>query len=200
MNVSEDDGALMLRYRDGDLDAFRTLYERYRGPLYRYLLRQSRDNETAADLFQDVWGRVISSRERYEVRARFTTYLFHIAHNCCIDHFRRQSARRTNQTDSVDDWHEQLVSPSHERPDALLARSQLETAFRASLAELPVEQREVFLLYEETGLDLEEIAYVTGVGMETAKSRLRYAINKLRAALEDDPAVMTADARGSSRE
>jgi RNA polymerase sigma-70 factor (ECF subfamily) len=197
MDVSEDDAALMLRYRDGDLHAFETLYERHRGPLYRYLLRQCRDNEAAADLFQDVWGRVISNRERYQVRARFTTYLFHIAHNCCIDHFRRQSARRTGLTDPVDDWNEQLVSPSHERPDAELARSQLEQAFRASLAELPSEQREVFLLYEETGLTLGEIAYVTGVGMETAKSRLRYALSKLRAALKDDPAVLSADARGS---
>ena len=118
MAISEDDGALMLRYGDGDLRAFEILYERHRGPLYRYLLRQSRDHETAADLFQDVWGRVISNRERYEVRARFTTYLFHIAHNCCIDHFRRQSARRAAVTDPVDDWHDQLVSPGHERPDA----------------------------------------------------------------------------------
>lgn len=200
MGISDDDGALMLRYRDGDVHAFEVLYQRHRGPLYRYLLRQCRDNETAADLFQDVWGRVISNRARYEVRARFTTYLFHIAHNCCIDHFRRQSARRVGVTDSVDDWNEQLVSPRHERPDAQLARSQLELAFRASLAELPAEQREVFLLFEESGLNLDEIAYVTGVGMETAKSRLRYALNKLRAALKDDPAVMAADARGSGCE
>jgi RNA polymerase sigma-70 factor (ECF subfamily) len=198
MDVGEDDGALMLRYRDGDLRAFETLYERHRGSLYRYVLRQCRDNEAAADLFQDVWGRVISNRERYEVRARFTTYLFHIAHNCCIDYFRRQSARRSGLSDSVDACNEQLVSPSHERPDAQLARSQLEHAFRATLAELPAEQREVFLLYEETGLSLNEIAHVTGVGMETAKSRLRYALNKLRAALKDDPAV--SGARGSVRE
>jgi RNA polymerase sigma-70 factor (ECF subfamily) len=179
----------MLRYRHGDLRAFEALYERHRGSLYRYVLRQCRDSETAADLFQEVWGRVISNRDRYEVRARFTTYLFHIAHNCCVDYFRRQSARRAGLTDTVDDWGDQLVSPMHERPDAQLARAQLERAFRASLAELPQDQREVFLLYEETGLDLEEIAYVTGVGMETAKSRLRYALNKLRAALKDDPAV-----------
>jgi RNA polymerase sigma-70 factor (ECF subfamily) len=189
VTFSCDDGDLMLRYRHGDLRAFEALYERHRGSLYRYVLRQCRDSETAADLFQEVWGRVISNRDRYEVRARFTTYLFHIAHNCCVDYFRRQSARRAGLTDTVDDWGDQLVSPMHERPDAQLARAQLERAFRASLAELPQDQREVFLLYEETGLDLEEIAYVTGVGMETAKSRLRYALNKLRAALKDDPAV-----------
>jgi RNA polymerase sigma-70 factor, ECF subfamily len=189
VTVTDDDGDLMVRYRHGDLRAFEVLYERHRGSLYRYLLRQCRDSETAADLFQDVWGRIISNRGRYEVRARFTTYLFHIAHNCCVDYFRRQSARRAGLTDPVDDWSDRLVSPTHERPDAQLARAQLEHAFRASLADLPPDQREVFLLYEETGLDLEEIAFVTGVGMETAKSRLRYALNKLRAALQDDPAV-----------
>ena len=197
VTVTDDDGELMVRYRHGDLRAFEVLYERHRGSLYRYLLRQCRDSETAADLFQEVWGRIISTRDRYEVRARFTTYLFHIAHNCCVDYFRRQSARRAGLTDTVDDWSDQLVSPVHERPDAQLARSQLEQAFRASLAELPPDQREVFLLYEESGLDLDEIAYVTGVGMETAKSRLRYALNKLRAALKDDPAV---ELRGSLRD
>lgn len=197
MPASDDDGALMLRYRSGDLRAFETLYERHRGSLYRYLLRQCRDSEAAADLFQEVWGRIIATRERYEVRARFTTYLFHIAHNCCIDHFRRQSARRAGLTDAVEDWSDKLTSPSHERPDAQLARAQLEEAFRASLAGLPAEQREVFLLYEETGLDLDDIAYITGVGVETAKSRLRYALNKLRAALKNDPAVAHSDATGS---
>jgi RNA polymerase sigma-70 factor (ECF subfamily) len=189
MNVADDDAALMLRYRDGDLGAFESLYERHRGPLYRYLLRQCRDRDAAADLFQDVWGRLISNRGRYEVRARFTTYLFHVAHNCCIDYFRRQSARRVAVTDAVEDCVELLTSPGHERPDAELSRLQLEQAFRSALGALPPEQREVFLLYEEAGLSLDEIAYVTGVGMETAKSRLRYALTKLRAALKDDHAV-----------
>jgi RNA polymerase sigma-70 factor (ECF subfamily) len=201
MDESDDDGALMLRYGDGDLHAFEELYERHRGSLYRYLLRQCRDNEAAADLFQDVWGRVIANRERYEVRARFTTYLFHIAHNCCIDYFRRQSTRRIAQTDPVDDWHDELTSPRHERPDAELAHLQLKNAFRKALAALPPEQREVFLLYEEAGLSLDEVAGITGVGMETAKSRLRYALNKLRAALRDDPAVSAeAGPRRAERE
>jgi RNA polymerase sigma-70 factor (ECF subfamily) len=201
MDAGDDDGALMLRYGDGDLRAFEELYKRHRGSLYRYLLRQCRDNEAAADLFQDVWGRVIANRERYEVRARFTTYLFHIAHNCCIDYFRRQSARRSAQTDPVDDWHDELTSPRHERPDAELAHLQLKSAFRKAMAALPPEQREVFLLYEEAGLSLDEVADITGVGMETAKSRLRYALNKLRAALRDDPAVSAeANPRRSERD
>jgi RNA polymerase sigma-70 factor (ECF subfamily) len=186
MQVADEDADLMLRYREGDLQAFDALYQRHRGALYRYVLRQCRDREAAADLFQDVWGRLISNRGRYEPRARFTTYLFHIAHNCCIDYFRRQSAQRVNVTDAMEEREDLLASPRHERPDAELSRIQLEHAFRAALAALPAEQREVFLLHEEAGLNLDEIAYVTGVGMETAKSRLRYALVKLRSALKNE--------------
>ena len=182
----DDDARLMLRYREGDLQAFEALYHRHRGPLYRYLLRQCRNRDAAADLFQDVWGRLISNRRRYEARARFTTYLFHIAHNCCIDYFRRQAAQRVSMTDTMDERADLLASPGHERPDAELAHQQLQHAFRAALGALPSEQREVFLLHEEAGLNLEEIAEVTGVGMETAKSRLRYALAKLRVAFQDD--------------
>ena len=84
-----DDAALMLRYRDGDARAFEILYERHKGPLYRYLQRMCGRREVADDLFQEVWSKVIASRSRYEARAQFNTFLFRIAHNCAIDYFRR---------------------------------------------------------------------------------------------------------------
>src|SRR5688500_1355134 len=89
MALPADDGSLMLRFRDGDQRAFEVLYERHKAPLYRYLQRMCRSPETAADLFQEAWSRVILSAERYQVRAQFKTYLFRIAHNCAMDHFRR---------------------------------------------------------------------------------------------------------------
>ena len=88
-----DDGELMLRYASGDLRAFEALYGRHRSALYRYLARHTRDPEVANDIFQEVWSRVISSRSRYEPRAKFSTFLYRIAHNCFIDHCRRASAR-----------------------------------------------------------------------------------------------------------
>ena len=95
--VSEDDDAqLMLAYARGEMRAFETLYARHRGALYRYLVRQARDTETAADLFQEVWSRVIVNRSRYEPRAKFRTFLFTLAHNCFIDHCRRVKARPTS--------------------------------------------------------------------------------------------------------
>ena len=178
-----DDGALMLRYRNGDAQAFETLYQRHKQALYRYLHRMCRSPETADDLFQEVWSRVIVSAERYEVRAQFKTYLFRIAHNCAIDHFRRSGRQPVDGAHDVMDMQEVLPGVTHEQPEVRASEQQLQDDFRRALQQLPAEQRETFVLYEESGLGLEEIGNVTGVAMETAKSRLRYAVTKLRAAL-----------------
>jgi len=179
-----DDASLMLRYRDGDARAFEILYERHKGPLYRYLRRTCHSREVADDLFQEVWSKVIASRGRYEVRAQFNTFLFRIAHNCAIDHFRRAGRWHERAAADGEEVLEQVGSAEHERPDAAAAEAQLRSDFRRALAALPPEQRDVFVLYEESGLSLEEIGKITGVAMETAKSRLRYALAKLRGALK----------------
>jgi len=173
----------MLRYRDGDAQAFEQLYQRHKGALYRYLMRMCHHQETANDLFQEVWGKVIASRERYEPRAQFNTFLFHIAHNCAVDHFRRAERQQAGRMQDVTELEDELAGADVERPDARAVQSQVRDAFVAALQQLPAEQRNVFVLYEESGLSLEEIGQATGVAMETAKSRLRYAVNKLRAAL-----------------
>jgi RNA polymerase sigma-70 factor (ECF subfamily) len=180
-----DDGELMLLYASGDLRAFETLYRRHRSALYRYLARHTRDPEVANDIFQEVWSRVISSRSRYEPRAKFSTFLYRIAHNCFIDHCRRSSARhdKANVSNEEFDLEKVLPAPAADLPDARAEHAQTLTRYRSALASLPSEQRDTFLLYEESGLTLEEIGSITGVSMETAKSRLRYALNKLRTAL-----------------
>jgi RNA polymerase sigma-70 factor, ECF subfamily len=183
MKSLDEDATLMVRYRDGDAQAFAALYARHKGPLYRYLLRQVRDAGAAADLFQDVWSRLIATRGRYEARAKFATYLFHIAHNCTIDFFRRDLiARRGAFPDAIDLQPEPEV-PEYQRPDGIAELAEQHSALLAALGTLPHEQREAFLLHEETGLTIEEIARVTDVGVETAKSRLRYAIRKLKKSL-----------------
>jgi RNA polymerase sigma-70 factor (ECF subfamily) len=186
MPVHEDDGALMLRYAQGDLSAFTRLYERHKGALYRYLLRQTREHAVSDDLFQEVWSRVIASRERYEPRAKFSTYLFSIAHNCFIDHCRRAGTSPTARAETLEDeTREALIDGAHRGPERQAESAQLAARLRAALERLPAEQREVFVLHEETGLNLQEIGALTGVGMETAKSRLRYALAKLRQSLGD---------------
>jgi len=183
MEPLDEDAKLMMRYRDGDADAFSTLYARHKGPLYRYLLRQVRNAGAAADLFQDVWSRLVATRSRYEARAKFATYLFHIAHNCTIDFFRSDlKMRHTARSDDAEHQAEPEV-PEYQRPDGIAEFAEQQSALLAALGALPQEQREAFLLHEETGLTIEEIARVTQVGVETAKSRLRYAIRKLKKSL-----------------
>jgi RNA polymerase sigma-70 factor (ECF subfamily) len=182
--VSDDEDAqLMLAYARGEMRAFETLYARHRGALYRYLTRQARDGEIANDLFQEVWSRVIVNRARYEPRAKFRTFLFTLAHNCFIDHCRRTKARPCGMGIDDADAADLLPASEDSQPDSMMAREEASCRYRAALAALPAEQRDVYLLHEESDLSLEDIARVTGVGAETAKSRLRYAVNKLKAAL-----------------
>ena len=182
--VSDDEDAqLMLAYAKGEMRAFETLYSRHRGALYRYLVRHARDGEIANDLFQEVWSRVIVNRARYEPRAKFRTFLFTLAHNCFIDHCRRVKSRPAGASIDDADAADLLAADEGAQPDAALEREEGSRRYRAALAALPQEQRDVYLLHEEADLSLEEIARVTGVGAETAKSRLRYAVGKLKAAL-----------------
>jgi RNA polymerase sigma-70 factor (ECF subfamily) len=184
MSLLDDDAVLMLRYRDGNTAAFASLYHRHKGPLYRYLLRQVRNAGVAADLFQDVWSRVIAARSRYQPRAKFVTFLFHIAHNCTMDFFRSNaSSRHSLPNDEGDARLRDAEAPEDERPDRVAEFAEQRSALLAALYALPREQREAFLLHEETGLTIEEIARVTDVPVETAKSRLRYAVRKLKNSL-----------------
>jgi len=175
-----EDSALMLRYVDGDTAAFETLYRRHNGGLYRYLLRLSRHPETAEDVFQEAWGKIIKARESYRPTAKFTTFLYRVAHNCFIDHIRRNKRHK----------HAQVFEPEHQpdpgdQPETLTERSLARRRLNAALLDLPDEQRDVFLLHEEAGLNLDEIASITDTNRETTKSRLRYAVNKLRAAIDE---------------
>lgn len=188
MDAQDHDAGLMLRYRDGDAAAFSALYAHYKGPLYRYLLRHVRNACAAADLFQEVWSHLIATRARYEPRAKFATFLFHIAHNCAIDFFRRDlNLQRAVLAHESDAALTEPEVPEHQRPDRVAEYAEQESALLAAVAALPQEQREAFLLREETGLSVEEIARVTDVPVETAKSRLRYAVRKLQHSLRPMP-------------
>ena len=174
----------MLSFQAGEPAAFEALYRRYRAPLYRYFARQV-EAMFVDDLFQDTWLKVIRAKARYRPGAPFQAYLYRIAHNALVDHYRRRAQpalpTATDALDPPDD------APGPER-NALAA--ELRAAFVAALAALPHEQRETFLLHEEAGLTLEQIADVVGSGRETVKSRLRYAVKRLRETLGeqyDDP-------------
>ena len=183
MNDQTSDERLMIAYRDGDAAAFERLYARHRTRLYRYLANQCGDARLAEELYQDIWLKVINARSDYEPLAKFSTWLFRIAHNRLLDHY-RQHARQslvTYDDEGLDD----IPGPAEDNPARLAERHALAVRIADALEALPAAQREAFLLAEESGLSLEEIATATAVGRETVKSRLRYAVGKLRAALED---------------
>jgi RNA polymerase sigma-70 factor (ECF subfamily) len=177
-----DDSALMLRYQDGDVGAFEILYRRHKDPIYRYLLRLCGHRDTAEDIFQEVWGKIVKARRSYRPTAKFTTFLYRVAHNCFIDHVRRNKRHAGNMV-LEPELHSDQGETLELATERSLARERLEVALRT----LPDEQRDAFLLSEEGGLSMDQIASVTGCNRETAKSRVRYAINKLRSAV-DEPA------------
>ncbi len=185
------DEALMLAYREGDAAAFEALYRRWRGRLYRHLLRQCGSAAHADELFQDIWLKIVGARKGYEVAAKFSTWLFRIAHNRLIDHYRAQGRAAIVSLVSYDDDPEDadrvaaLPAAAVTQPEVMIERKALAQELVKHIEALPAAQRETFLLSEEGELTLEEIAAATGVNRETAKSRLRYALNKLRAALKE---------------
>lgn len=182
----EGDEALMLRYAAGDAGAFDTLYARHKGALYRFILRQCRNEGRAEELFQDVWMKAINARERYRPEAKFRTWLFTIAHNALMDHFRKQA--HSDAPALVDEDGEsvvvQLPAARTSEPLVMVASKKTGEAILRALEQLPAAQREVFLLYQEGEMSVEDIAKATGVGFEAAKSRLRYAVAKLRELLQ----------------
>lgn len=169
------DEVLMTAYGKGDAAAFEILYGRYRGPLYRYFLRQVSEAATANDLYQGCWEKVITARRKYSAHAPFKAWLFRIAHNHLVDHF-----RAVKPTGELDD-----EQPGDDpEPADVLDADQGRQRLLAALAALPAEQKQAVLLRLESGLGVEDIGRITGVGTETAKSRLRYATARLKQVLQ----------------
>ena len=179
--VDDIDQTLMHQYAQGDHGAFELLYSKHKGPLYRYFVRQIDDQTLAEDLYQETWGRVIKAASSYQSQAKFTTWLYRIAHNLLIDH-----VRALKPVDNFSD-----VFAAGQDCDAVLPSDNQspyaneEERVKASLlslciALLPQVQKEAFLLNIEMGFTAAAIAEIAGVGLEATKSRIRYANQGLR--------------------
>lgn len=184
------DEAMLLRYAGGDVLAFDGLYQRHAVRVWRYLLRHVRDTAVADELLQDVWFAVARQAQRYQPTARFTTWLFTMAHNRMVDHFR---TRKQHQSlDDVDTSEGDapaagvgLAADSGFGPLQQLQGRQQASALLQAIEQLPAVQRDAFLLQAEADMSVQEIAQTTGVSFETAKSRLRYARQALRRMLQE---------------
>ncbi|MCB1567278.1 MAG: RNA polymerase sigma factor [Xanthomonadales bacterium] len=181
MTDNRNDEELMLAYASGDMAAFEALYARHRGPLYRFIARGLSPRASTDECFQETWARVVHARERYRPEAKFSTWLYQIAQRLMIDQYRR--ARPQVSLDD-EDAPIPLAQEEQVQPDHSLSRFEEARRLQQALAELPDDQRIVLQLRLEQELTLEAIGEITGVGRETVKSRLRYAMDKLRARLQ----------------
>jgi len=189
-NMGASDEQLMLGFASGDAAAFDVLYARNKGGVYRYVLRHCGNGRLADELFQDIWMSVIRVRTTYAPTAKFATWLYTLARNRLVDHWRANGhvslvSIDDDGDDSACDAIDALPGPRTDEPHVRAENRELSARIRASLAALPPAQRDAFLLQHESGLSLAEIATLTGVAVETVKSRLRYAIAKLRAELAE---------------
>ena len=161
------DEDLMLAYAAGDAAAFDALYARHKGGVYRYVLRQCAHAGVAEELFQDVWMNVLRARASYVPSAKFTTWLYRIAHNRLIDHWRAVGQVELVTAGPDEDADDPLDAiPRRAMPSRRPARphASARSGSSAACAALPAMQREAFLLHQEGGLELAEIAELTGAG------------------------------------
>lgn len=178
----------MARYQDGDERSFRVLYLRYRDRLYRYTLRLAAHPQEAEEVFQEVWLAVVRGKSGYAPGASFAAWLFSIAHRRAADRWRSLArhapdgvhAADAEETEAVHENTASIALP----PDSHAHNDALGNALQQAVRSLPLPQREAFLMKAEGGLSLEDIALATGVPRETVKSRLRYAQQRLREALQ----------------
>lgn len=183
MTEPRSDDDLMLAYGRGDGRAFDALYQRYRKPIYRYLFHAVGDRAVADDLYQEVWSRIIDHRARFRRGNGFRRWAFRIAHNRLVDHWRALGRQPGMTGEALD----ALPDDSRAAPEQRLESEQQAARLRAALMQLSPEQREAFVLQKEAGLSLAEIGQRAGAGRETVKSRLRYAVHRLRTLLNPGP-------------
>jgi len=185
------DEKLMARFQKGEMQAFEVLLNRHRKGVYNFVYRFVHNPAAAEDAVQDVFLRMVASRQSFEKRSKFTTWLYTIARNLCIDHLRKQKHRKhlsLDQPTRPDGESEMTlmdrVGSKDALPDQQADDSQVREKILGAIAELSEEQREVFLMREQAGLPFEEIARIVRAPLNTVKSRMRYALQNLRARLE----------------
>lgn len=185
------DEVLMVQYQNGDARAFEVLLGRHQKPVFNFILRYVRRRDIAEDLLQETFLRVIKGAEHYKQQAKFTTWLYTIARNLCVDQSRRAKHRKHPSLDQPMSKGEDAgtlmdVLPGPSNPsDRATINKQMMATIEEAIAGLSEDQREVFIMREFLDMPFKDIADVVGVPENTVKSRMRYALEKLRAALDE---------------
>ena len=185
------DETLMLRYQQGDRTAFAVLVRRHQQPLFNFALRQVRVPQVAEDVVQETFVRVVQNAAEFKHEARFTTWVYTITRNLCIDQLRKRALRKHPSLDESrgEEGDGPTLGEQTADPRASVEREATGTELKERIAravdKLPDEQREVFLMREISNLPFKEIAEITGVPENTVKSRMRYALERLQEALAE---------------
>jgi RNA polymerase sigma-70 factor, ECF subfamily len=189
------DEALMAAYRDGNVQAFSELMSRHERALWNFVRRFVSDGATAEDLLQEVFLRVVRSADEWQPTAKFSTWIYTIARNLCTDHARRMTHRKAASLDGpvLSDGQGEGSGPrridrvvgADRGGEAALQNREIAERIEGALAALPVEQREVFLMRELQDMPFADIAEAVGASVPTVKSRMRYALERLRVALDE---------------
>lgn len=179
----------MLLYQKGDERAFEILYWRHQRGIFNFICHFiGESGNYAEELFQDVFLKVVKSSNRYKPTAKFTTWLYQIARNGCIDHFRKMKHRRiTSLAQPIDDDEEMdmesTMAHPNPTPEQTARTSEISEILKKAIGTLSEEQRDVFLMREDLDLSFAEISELIGCPINTAKSRMRYALEHLRKTL-----------------
>lgn len=191
---ARSDEELMLAFRDGEAAAFEELVTRHRRGLFNFLLRSVHNKSRAEELLQEVFLRVIRAKDRYQRTARFTTWIYTIARNLCVDESRRQKFRRTLPLESKRRGEDSgltildRTAAKQVSTDVASEAGTIRDRVAAAIQTLPDDQREVFVMRQFGGLSFKQIGEAVGAPENTVKSRMRYALEKLRSELHDiDP-------------
>lgn len=188
----EADETLMIMYQKGEVRAFEILLQRHRKPVFNFILRFVGARDVAEDLLQDTFLRVIKGAANYERKAKFTTWLYTIARNLCVDQSRRKKHRKhasldqpMTKSDDSGTLLDVLPDQGEMLSDRKAVNRQLHQSMHRAIASLPDDQREVFLMREFLNMPFKDIGDVVGVSENTVKSRMRYALEKLRLELDE---------------
>jgi len=186
------DESLMIRFQTGDRAAFTVLVRRHQGPLFNFALRYLRSSPVAEEVVQDAFVRVVQNAAEFKHEARFSTWLYTIARNLCIDQTRKRALRRHPSLDEPRKAEErdgptlgEQTADGKASVERAVVSLEIRERVAAAIDALPEEQREVFLMREVSNLPFKEIAEIVGVSENTVKSRMRYALERLQQALSE---------------
>jgi RNA polymerase sigma-70 factor (ECF subfamily) len=187
-NVADEE--LLDRFRSGNARAFEELMRRHQTPLYNFILRSVRHPQTAEEIHQDAWLRILQGARDFQRASKFTTWAYTVARNLCIDHVRKASLRRHPSLDQPSGAEEgpslgEVLPDRAAAVDRAAIGNELQARIAAAIDALPTEQREVFLMREYGDLPFKDIAEIVGAPENTVKSRMRYALERLQLALAD---------------